>query len=105
MRRVLVDHARRRVTRQKHLRERQAEHDDVTDGTYDPIEMIMLDEALDDLAHLDKAKARIAELRIIGGLNNSEIADVLAMPLRTVERKWAVARCRLSLYLEQVHDV
>jgi len=45
-------------------------------------------------------QARVAELRLLGGLNHDEIASILSVSERTVERKWACARSHLCLALD-----
>jgi RNA polymerase sigma factor (sigma-70 family) len=54
--------------------------------------LIALDDALNDLAALDPRKSRLVELRFFGGLSNEEVAEVLGMSLRTVEREWRKAK-------------
>lgn len=97
---VIIDAVRRRQTAQKHLQASQSEASTTTDETFDPVAIVALEEALTKLQRLDPEKARIAELRLLGGLNHAEIAAILDIPQRTVERRWAFARSRLALLLE-----
>lgn len=97
MRRILVDAARKRKSRRGHLTEMRYQLRDMTDASYDPLEILALDEALVELERTDPDGAQIAELRCIGGMTHTEIASILSVSLRTVERKWALARSRLSL--------
>jgi RNA polymerase sigma-70 factor, ECF subfamily len=93
MRRLLVEHARRRQ-QEKHggglLRVSLAEAENA------PAErnasLIALDEALNSLAQFDPRKSRIVELKFFGGLNQEEIAEVMNLSLRTVQRDWNLAR-------------
>jgi len=93
MRRVLVDHARSRL-RQKRggervritLGERPAE-----DGT-DPIDVIAVDAALEELAGMDERKARAVELHYFAGLEHREVARVLDVSTATVDRDLRFAR-------------
>lgn len=55
-------------------------------------EVLRVHEALEELAAIDPRLAQIVELRYFGGLENSEIAGVLDVSLRTVERGWEKAR-------------
>jgi RNA polymerase sigma factor (sigma-70 family) len=55
-------------------------------------ELIALEEALDELAKLDRRKSQVVELRYFGGLSLEETADVLAVSLMTVRRDWLAAR-------------
>jgi RNA polymerase sigma factor (sigma-70 family) len=58
--------------------------------------LIALDEALDRLALLDPRKARVVEMRFFGGLQNGEIAEVLAVSVDTVKRDWNFAKLWLA---------
>ncbi len=96
MRRVLVDHARRRNRAKRGgdwkrvpLRESLLVVDD------QPAQLLALDEALDRLAQIDERQARIVECRFFGGLNIDEIAEVLAISPATVKRNWSMARAWL----------
>jgi RNA polymerase sigma-70 factor, ECF subfamily len=96
MRRILVDHARR------HRREKRG-------GSWDKVEfdealapavsrnldVIALDDALQDLTKLNPQHAWIVELRFFGGLKTDEVAEVLDLSQRTVEREWRMARAWL----------
>src|SRR5690606_33219750 len=59
-------------------------------------EVQALDEALDQLAAIDPQGAHIVQLRFFGGLSNPEIAEVMELSLRTVERSWRGARAWLA---------
>lgn len=65
-----------------------------------PWEVIDLDRALEALAALAPRRARIAELRIFGGLEHEEIASALEVSLSTVAREWRQARAWLISHLE-----
>ncbi len=103
MRRLLIDHARgrerqrrgggwQRVTLDEFLRP--------AEQGLDREELLALDAALEKLASLDERQARIVELRSFGGLKTAEIAVLLDVSERTVERDWHFARawlrCELS---------
>ena len=57
--------------------------------------MLALDEALKKLEGVDAAQARIVELRFFGGLTVAEVAEVMDLSKRTVEREWAMIRAWL----------
>jgi DNA-directed RNA polymerase specialized sigma24 family protein len=57
--------------------------------------MIAIDEALTRLEALDRIQAQVVELRFFGGLENGEIARMLAISERTVLRQWRLARAFL----------
>ena len=54
-----------------------------------------LNDALEDLARLDPALARLVEMRFFGGMSEDEIADALGVSARTVSREWKKARALL----------
>jgi RNA polymerase sigma-70 factor, ECF subfamily len=96
MRRVLVDHARRRLAWKRDpsrivlsdAAAGGAEADRLTD-------VIALDEALHRLGAIDPAQQRVVELRYFGGLSVEEAAHVLDCSPRTIKREWQMARAWL----------
>jgi RNA polymerase sigma factor (TIGR02999 family) len=101
MRRILVDHARVRdaVKRQ----ERSAiESPDGTANRCEShvVDLIALDAALDELEQHARRQARIVQLRYFGGLSVAEVAEVLQLTSRTVDRDWAAARAWLRRRLQ-----
>lgn len=96
MRRLLIDHARRR-----HYAKRGGEAQQVSLGEASGMsqpraaELVALDEALDELARLDPRKSRIVELRYFGGLSLEETADALDISAMTVRRDWRAAKAWL----------
>jgi RNA polymerase sigma factor (TIGR02999 family) len=100
MRRILVDHARRRQAARRGdnpLALPLTEVDDL--GIEVSPDVIAVDEALVALTALDTEKGRIVEMRFFGGLSNAEIAEVLGVSLATIVRHWRVARAWLYRYL------
>lgn len=97
MRRILVDHARRRTT-QKRNRQHQVTLDEGFEvGQPTSIEEILdVDEALERLAALDERQARVVELRYFVGLSIEETAEILGTSMATVKRDWMVARAWLQ---------
>ena len=59
------------------------------------VDVIMLDDALNELARLDTRQSRIVELRFFTGLSIDETADVLGISPATVSREWTSARAWL----------
>jgi RNA polymerase sigma factor (TIGR02999 family) len=105
MRRVLIDHARAHATDKRggtsiHLS---------TDDVQVPVEqraasLVALDEALDKLAEFDERKCKVVEMRFFAGLDDEEIAKVLGVTTRTVQRDWQKARLLLYQELSQNHS-
>lgn len=97
MRRILVDHARRRVAAKRGAGEApEALRDDaIAEVCADPGEILAVHEALLRMEDRQPRAASIVRLRFFAGFELEEIADVLGLSLRTVEREWAYARARL----------
>lgn len=96
MRHVLINHALHRK-RQKRggdaLRVSLVEAENVAEERGAGI--IALDDALKELAAFDARKSQIVELKFFGGLSEEEIAEVMKLSLRTVQRDWNLARAWL----------
>lgn len=102
MRRVLVDHARRRASGKRGARVEHLSFDDVDLPAADRDERVLLiDEALSRFEREDPDAARVVTLRFFGGFTQREIAAALEVTERTVERQWAYARARLMQLLQE----
>jgi RNA polymerase sigma factor (TIGR02999 family) len=55
----------------------------------------IVNDALEDLARIDPPLARLVEMRFFGGMTEEEIAEALAVSVRTVSREWQKARALL----------
>jgi len=95
MRRILVDHARRRATEKRGSGRLRVELDQARVVTAEPPDLLALDEALAELGRLDDRKARIVELRFFGGLTGEEAAEVLGIARSTADADWFMARAWL----------
>ncbi|MBI1762589.1 MAG: sigma-70 family RNA polymerase sigma factor [Acidobacteria bacterium] len=94
MRRLLVDHARRHLADKRGagaVRVSLADVAAVTDTEPD-IDVILLDQALTELAARDPPLARLVELRYFGGLSIEETAEFLSFSPATVKRHWQTAK-------------
>ena len=101
MRRVLIDHARRKGAHKRDGGVRHSLLDDVLEQWGgDSDELLALDEALERLGARDPALRRVVELRFYGGLTLEEVGAVLGMTVRQVHRRWTLARGWLRLQLE-----
>ena len=103
MRRLLVDHARRRRAAKRGSGSGARVLLDEALGTADEhgVDVLALDEALDRLASLNRRQSRLVVLRFFGGLTTDEIADVLHLGHATVERDWATAKLWLRRELAE----
>jgi len=96
MRRILVDHARRRRYAKRGGNVPHVPLDEVLlVAEARGIEVLALDESLDALAGIDNRKSRVIELRYFGGLNIDETAEVLGVSVDTVKRDFRMARAWL----------
>jgi len=87
MRQILVDHARRRLAAKRGEGATLVCLEDASPATQPrSIDLLALDEALEKLAQVDPRKARAMELKFFGGLQMAEIAHVLNISLKTVEK-------------------
>jgi RNA polymerase sigma factor (TIGR02999 family) len=96
MRRVLVDHARARLTEKRGgglARISLSEASELSEGR--EIELLDLDRALGRLTKIDPRKSKLVELRYFGGLAMEEAAEVLDVSLATAERDWKFSRAFL----------
>jgi RNA polymerase sigma factor (TIGR02999 family) len=93
MRRVLVDHARQhRAAKRGGGRQRITLDENLFAGSQREEDVLALEDALTKLAALDPRQARMVELRFFGGLTVDEVAEVLEMSKRSVEREWTMVR-------------
>lgn len=97
IRNLLIDHERRRSADKRGggrikipLREDLAQADDAPG-----VELLDLDAALTELARVDPRLERVVEYRFFGGLTVAEVAEVLGVSMRTVERDWTRAKAYL----------
>jgi RNA polymerase sigma factor (TIGR02999 family) len=98
MRRILVDHARRRHSNKRNGGEAPVTLDAVEDIVATPVpdeEMLALDAALEQLPSFDRRQANVVELRFFGGLSIEETAQVMDLSATTVKREWTTARAWL----------
>jgi RNA polymerase sigma factor (TIGR02999 family) len=96
MRHILIDHARRRhFAKHGGGAQRVSLAEAETMSQQRARELVLMDEALDELARLDLRKSRVVELRYFGGLGLEETADVLEISVMTVRRDWRAAKAWL----------
>jgi RNA polymerase sigma factor (TIGR02999 family) len=111
MRRILVDHARRRSAAKRGQNPVRVDLEDVIhgrgagadcdvqlrlDGTESAVDFDRVDDVLRRLEALDPRQGKLVELRFFGGLGLDEAAEVLGVSRATVKRDWAFARAWLQ---------
>ncbi len=100
MRRILIDHARAKLSKKRgsggvHLPLEEALNQD-SPSAIDPETLIALHQALKKLEQVDTRKAQVIQLRFFTGLKFEEIAIVLEVSSRTVKRDFETAKHWLS---------
>ena len=95
MRRILVDHARERQAAKRPGGIRVTFDERLQPVPPRDCEILVLDDALRDLARLDPRQAEIVELKYFAGLSEMEVAAVLSLSRATVTREWQSARAWL----------
>jgi RNA polymerase sigma factor (TIGR02999 family) len=104
MRRILVDHARKRQRIKRGGGAFRVSLDKAEAVALEkPTDLLALDEALTRLSELDVRKSRIVELRFFGGLSIEETAEVLQVSPGTVMRDWTLAKAWLYRALGNEH--
>ena len=93
MRRILIENARRKLRLKRGAGAERVDLDKIELAAASPDErVVLIHEALDRLQAVDPEKARVVLLKFFGGRTNQEVADVLRVTERTVERHWAYAK-------------
>jgi RNA polymerase sigma factor (TIGR02999 family) len=93
MRRVLVDHARKKRAEKRGGGRHRVEAEDLAAAA--PADWVEINDALDRLAAEDPGAAAVAQLKVFGGASVEEAADVLGVSRATAYRDWAYARAWL----------
>jgi RNA polymerase sigma factor (TIGR02999 family) len=102
MRRVLVEHARRRAAAKRGGGWEKTTLDERLDlAGHSEVEILELDRILTRFAEIDPRAARVVELRAFGGLQEKEIGEVLGVSERTVRGDWRVAAMWLRRELQR----
>jgi len=96
MRRILVDHARSRSRAKRGGGVQMVPLAEQAVISQELADVIALDDALKNLAEMDPRKSQIVEMKFFGGLTTEEVAEVLNVTSRTVEREWRKAKAWLN---------
>jgi len=101
LRRVLVEHGRRRSRLKRGGGQRRSDLEvHALPAPELDAGVLAVDAALTELAAFDLAKARLVELRFFGGLTVAEAANVLGLSERTAARQWRVAAAFLRARMQ-----
>ncbi len=93
MRQILIDRARRKQAQRHGGSAERVDLDGVDIASPAPDDKLLeLNEALNELTALQPAKAEVVKLRFFAGLKEKEIAELLGITERTVQRYWSYAQ-------------
>ena len=93
MRRILVDYARSRNANKRGGAARPVTLDESLDfAPQRSADLVALDDSLEALATIDPRKSKVVELKFFGGLETSEMAEVLGVSQQTILRDWKLAK-------------
>lgn len=100
MRRILVDRARRRQSRKHGGQLERVDLAAELPGRGDDAVVLQVHDALERLAVEDPQKAEVVKLRFFVGLENAEVAALLGVSEKTVQRHWSFAKAWLFRAME-----
>jgi RNA polymerase sigma factor (TIGR02999 family) len=95
MRRILVEHARRRNLKRGVAVQHISLEEAAEVGRGRRRDLVALDDAMNALARFDARKVQVVEMRFFGGLSVEETAEVLKVSPVTVMRDWNTAKAWL----------
>lgn len=102
MRRILVDHARRKQSQKRGAGVIREELDEASLVLTAPAEeLLAVDEALDKLAEQDPQAAELVKLRYFVGMTMAEAASAMNLAKRTAEGIWAYAKAWLGRQIRE----
>lgn len=99
IRRILVDRARARKAAKRGGGDDAVEISESVVASSQPVDLVELDDALQELEKLAPRQVRLIELRYFGGLTETEAAEVLQVSRRTVSGDWVMAKAWLQVRL------
>jgi RNA polymerase sigma factor (TIGR02999 family) len=105
MRRILIDNARRKLARRHGSGQRHLDVQDLEIAA--PVqddELLLMNDALEKLAALDRQKAELVKLRFFVGLTLEEAAEIMGFSVPTAKRYWSFARAWLYQEIEAARN-
>ncbi len=105
IRRIVVDHARRKTARKRGGNQPVIAMDEISGQIAVPEkypDWITLDKKLNELEAIDEMAAKVVELRFLTGLNVAEAAEGLNVSTKTITRKWQFAKAWLRHELQEL---
>ena len=92
MRKILIDHARRKNARKRSGGQKIELNEAISFSDEKEFDVLALEDALQSLEKIDARQAKIVELRFFGGLSIEETAYILGVSETTVRREWTFAK-------------
>ena len=99
MRRILIEHARRRLAAKRGAGVKVVDPGglEISSPVADDDQLLAVNEALEKLAAVDPRKAELVKLRYFVGMNFEETAAALGIAAPTAKQWWAYARAWLKV--------
>ena len=106
MRRILIEHARRRQAAKRGAGVDVVDLDglEISSPLADDDQLLAVNEALEKLTAIDPRKAELVKLRYFVGLNFEETAAALGIAVPTAKQWWAYARSWLTLEMRSAES-
>ena len=104
VRRVLIDHARGKRAARRGGRFRRVPLDASVIEENREVDLVHTEELLTKLTELDPRTSKVVELRVFGGLTESEVAEAIGVSPRTVREDWRTGKAWLRCELEEGYD-
>ena len=102
MRRILVDQARKKMSRKRGGGLERLPLEEVDIGVPQPaVDLLAVNDALAKFESIDKAAANLVKLRYYAGLTLPQAAEALGISSSTADRQWAYARAWLHAELRE----
>ncbi|NIT60400.1 MAG: sigma-70 family RNA polymerase sigma factor [Aliifodinibius sp.] len=102
IRQILVDYARKKKAEKRGGDQKRITfEEEKIDLQQHAEDLIMLNDLIEKMANLDKRRSRVAEMRFFGGMTIREIAEILDVSTRTIDRDWLKARTWLQNELKK----
>lgn len=103
MRRILIEHARRKARLKHGAGQHRLDIDDLDIAAVPPDEKLLLvNDALEDLEKSHPERARVVVMKFFGGMTNKEVAEALQIGERSVDRHWVFAKIWLFKKIQNV---
>ena len=102
MRRILIEHARRRLAAKRGAGVEVVDLDglEISSPLGDDDQLLAVNEALEKFAAVDERKAELVKLRSFVGLNFEDAAAALGIAVPTAKQWWAYARSWLTVEMQ-----